>query len=341
MYYRAPGKKALKMPDTPIDSPFFLRTYAELLDADAPKIHQTANRGSIARAISEFQASTEFASRATSTQRVWAGMYRDISDRYGTARLTNLKTTHIRKDLARLEPHPANNRLKAWRSFCNWTLQAGQIENNPARDVTKRATPKTDGHIPWTRADVEAFRARWPHDTLQRMAFELMHWTTCAVSDAAKMLRTDIDHDGWLTYARQKTGTVATCPFYAESPEWAESNAQLIATMDAQQSKHVSMLVTAHGKPRSAKAMGSWFSNACTDAGLPELSAHGIKKHRSAVFKENGALPEKRMAWMGHETEEEATNYSRSADLRKTITGTNNSNSPTEVFQPSTKTPLK
>ncbi len=51
-------------------------------------------------------------------------------------------------------------------------------------------------------------------------------------------------------------------------------------------------------------------------------TAHGIRKGRSAMFKENGTVADQRMAILGHETEDEATRYSKSADLQKTVTGT-------------------
>jgi len=40
---------------------------------------------------------------------------------------------------------------------------------------------------------------------------------------------------------------------------------------------------------------------------------------RAAIFKENGASLEQRLAWLGQETEEEARRYSRSADLKKML----------------------
>lgn len=43
------------------------------------------------------------------------------------------------------------------------------------------------------------------------------------------------------------------------------------------------------------------------------MTAHGIRKHRGAVFKENGASADKRLAIPGHgtEAEAEAARYSK------------------------------
>lgn len=50
------------------------------------------------------------------------------------------------------------------------------------------------------------------------------------------------------------------------------------------------------------------------------------------MFKENGATTDQRMAILGHETEAEATRYSKSADQRRIIEGT-------EKFQLSEQVP--
>ena len=70
------------------------------------------------------------------------------------------------------------------------------------------------------------------------------------------------------------------------------------------------------------RAHGAW------DGGdlVTGLSAHGIRKHRASVFKENGAAPEQRMAFLGHETQSEAARYSKSADLQKIVSGKESSN---------------
>jgi len=104
-------------------------------------------------------------------------------------------------------------------------------------------------------------------------------------------------------------------------PFWYEPDDCLEQCLAAQE-LHINFIVTSRGAARSAKAAAQWFSRACAKAGLTGLTAHGIRKGRAAVFKENGATKEQRMAILGHETEAQADNYSKSADLRRVITGT-------------------
>ncbi|WP_353475119.1 hypothetical protein PVT71_16290 [Salipiger sp. H15] len=133
--------------------------------------------------------------------------------------------------------------------------------------------------------------------------------------------------DGWLTYIRKKSGSLATCPMGTDAPAWFEHTDDLAEAEAAQPLKYMTYMVTSTGRVRSHKAAAQWFSRACDDAGLAHLSAHGIRKHRASIFKENGATAEQRMAVLGHETGGEATRYSKSADLLRTIEGTESSNS--------------
>ncbi|WP_411889724.1 hypothetical protein [Yoonia sp. SDW83-1] len=99
----------------------------------------------------------------------------DIRLKYGVAKLDGLSAPHIKKDLAFFDGHAANNRLKVWRSLCAYWDQVGLIETNVARLVAPRKTPKTDGHMAWSRDDFAAYRTFWPVGTKQRLAFELLY----------------------------------------------------------------------------------------------------------------------------------------------------------------------
>ncbi|HBT02186.1 MAG TPA: hypothetical protein DEB47_20565 [Citreicella sp.] len=322
-YFRPKGQKGRALPDLPAHHPEWLEAYSAMLrehDGSRPPPTVAHPTGSIGAALRAYLVSDHFLGLAQSTRGVWRRMIEDIESLYGRGRLADLRSRHIRQDLARLGPHPANNRLKVWRGFSRWCVDAGLIDADPARDVRKRAAPQTDGHKAWSREDVAAFRAHWPHDTAQRLAFELMHRTCASIGDAC-LLSPGMVRDGWLTYRRKKSGSEATCPFTVPGPDWFEADDHLAKCLAAAP-RHMTFLVTRSGAARSHKAAAQWFSRACSEAGLAELSAHGIRKHRASIFKENGATNEQRMAILGHETEAEATRYSRSADLRKIVSGT-------------------
>lgn len=319
LYFRRPGGKNIPLPDYAMDDPRFLKAYAEALEsAKKPDIPVPHAKGTIGRTVVAYLGSAEFAQLGDSTRRVRRHLLEDIRKKYGAAMLRDLLPRHIRKDLAPLDPHPANNRLKAWRGFTKWAVAKGWIDTDPAREVRKPALPRSDGFTAWTEPDVQAFRAHWPVGTPQRLCFELLFRSCAAIGDACKLTRDHVE-DGWLTYTRSKSGQLAVVPWEKHlQPPWFGTD-DLDACLENHD--HLHFMVTAQGKPRSEKAATQWFSKAATAAGLPQLAAHGIRKYRAASFKERGAEPEKRMAILGHNTEGEATRYAKSADLKRVISG--------------------
>ncbi len=319
MYFRYQGRK-YPLPDGPLNSAKFLEAYTgihrKIIGAEPAK--KKATSGTIAAAIHVYQGSEDFIGLADNTKSVRRRALSDIGDKYGSARFLDLRPRHIRKDLSKYDPHPANSRLKVWRGLCSWSLENGLLETNPAIEVKMRAVPKSDGYIPWTRDAFQVYRNYWSIGTHQRLAFEIMYLTSASIGDACRLGSGNV-RDGWIVYRRKKSGSEAVCPFTSAAPLWSEPDGLLIEALNARDSKHMTWMVTEHGGPRSPKAATQWFSKSCTQAGLPDLTSHGIRKGRAAMFKENGATLDQRLAWLGQETESEGRHYSKSADLRKVI----------------------
>lgn len=319
LYYRPKGQKGIALPDLPMDHPDFLAAYIAAAGHKPDLPRHDEPTGSIGAGVIAYLASDKYLGLATSTRELWRRHADAIRTAYGAGELDTLRARHIRLDIAGMAPNPAIARLKIWRSMCKFWAQKGMIEVNVARDVEPPERPANTGHTAWTRDDFATYRKHWPIGTAQRLAFEVMYHTCAAIGDACQIGPQNIA-DGWLTYRRQKTGSLAVVP-WGEAPAWLEATDDLQRCLDAAPA-HMAFLVTRSGKARSAKAAGSWFSKSCTAAGLPNLSAHGIRKGRAAMFKENGATEDQRMAILGHETPSEAQRYARSADLKRIVTGT-------------------
>ncbi|KPU84294.1 hypothetical protein JI58_04720 [Marinosulfonomonas sp. PRT-SC04] len=324
MYYRPKGEKAIKLPDLPVNSPEFIAAYVSASGGQQPtKKHLT---GSIGAAVRAYMASDAYLTMAGSTRSRWSNFLGDIVDKYGKAPIGGLKPKHIRAALADFPAHPANNRLKVWRSLCRWACEAGLIENDPAAAVSPRKTPSTGGHEPWNREDIAVFRTHWPIDTPERLALELLFWTGARISDAVRLGPAMIDKDGWLTFSQTKTGGQVEVPFYAPAPTFSEADEHLKDAIN-HAPRHLVFMITAFGKPRSVKAASQWFSAAAKKAGIQGKTAHGLRKLRAIVMAENGASPHQIAAWTGHETLAEVQRYTNKANKRRTISGTKSSNS--------------
>jgi integrase len=336
-YYYRNAKPAIPMPDAPPDSPTFLAAYAAAAAGAPTKVggkvqHRT---GTIGAGIRAFLASDDFLRRAASTRSRWKNFAEEFEDFFGKAKLDDLRAPHIRKYLAKFGPHPANNRLRVWRAMGKWWVDAGLIEEDPARAVRSRAAPKSDGFIPWTMEDAEAFRDHWAIGTQQRFTFELLFLTGTAIGDAVVLGPKNIK-DGWLTCKRAKTGTTSIVPLFIDNPpHYYPSNKDLLACIDASP-RHLTYLSTAKGGSRSPKAAGQWFAQAARTAGI-QKTAHGVRKLLASYMAEHGATDGQRMAILGHDTTSQAQDYAKSADARRIISGTNFDNSHQQVVKLASK----
>lgn len=215
-YFRRGQGKRIPLPDLPMDHPDWLAAYAAAAKGQVPETDRP-REGTFAAAVVTYLRSEDYHALSPGTRAARRRAAEDIRRRYGRAMVADLETRHIRDDLARLNPHPANSRLKVWRAMCRLWFEIGVTPTDPARDVRPRRAPKSDGHTPWERADLEMFRARWPIGSPQRLAMELIYRTAAAIGDACRLGPGNVKA-GWLTYTRAKSGTSCACPWTAPAP---------------------------------------------------------------------------------------------------------------------------
>ncbi|QIR85042.1 tyrosine-type recombinase/integrase [Paracoccus sp. AK26] len=325
-YLAVPGHKMVRLPDGPKDTPEFLMAYAAAMASKKPvQGGPKHSPGSIAEALSVYQQCPAFLDLAQATREQRRRQIDKIAKTWGAAKLADLRETHIEADLAKLSGHPANSRLKVWRGFCAWAKATRRISTDPTSGVDKRATKKSDGHTPWTAADIEKFRQHWPLDTPQRLAMELLYWFGCRASDVVRLGPGMVDREGWLTFRQKKTGGEVSVPFNRALPAFArgmKTDLDMLKEAIAAAPKHMTWLVTLYGAARSHKAFSSWFAEAAAAAGVQDgKSAHGLRKARAESLAEAGATTHQIAAWTGHETLSEVQRYAKAADRRRVLSG--------------------
>lgn len=245
--------------------------------------------------------------------------------------LRGIQPRHIKADLAKLSANPARQRRKAWRQLFTWAEAESLIIDDPSGVVKSPAAAKTDGHLPRTKTDIEAFRKHWPITSQQRLAFELTFWTGAHRGDAALISRRQIGDDGVLVFRQGKTGNPSHVPISCALPAYADAatHNHLMACIEAQK-PGLMFITTQNGKPRSPKAMGSWMVTAAKAAGIEGKSAHGLRKSRLTQLAEDGASVHAIMSWGGHVTMSEAQHYITSANRKRAVMGTEQDQNPAQ-----------
>ncbi len=121
--------------------------------------------------------------------------------------------------------------------------------------------------------------------------------------------------DGLLRFHQSKTGGEVnvpwTCPAFGLDSDRSDLAACLVGK------RHMVFLTTRTGSARSHKALSGWFAEAAREAGLRDLTAHGLRKYRMNQLAESGVPVFAMQSWVGHVTLAEVERYTRRAQRRK------------------------
>ncbi|MDO9564646.1 MAG: tyrosine-type recombinase/integrase [Bradyrhizobium sp.] len=200
--------------------------------------------------------------------------------------------------------------IKGWRAVRDGTLHGFvKCSDDRKSDPTAGkgvAKPKTKGFPVWTEEELEQYEARWPIGTRERVMFGVYCFTGLRRGDAARLGRQHI-RNGVITIDTEKTGTRVTIPVL---PELAE-------ILTAGPTGELSIIASKKGQPLRKEVVGTLFKKACRAAGIPNKSAHGIRKAAATRAANNGATVATLEAIFGWEGGQMAALYTKAADRRK------------------------
>lgn len=219
--------------------------------------------------------------------------------------VTSAKIKRLR-DLKKGLPGAGNNRRKYISAMFGWGVEAGHMSANPARDV-RRIKYSSAGFHTWTVAEVAQFIERHPIGTKPYLALCLLLFTGMRRGD---MVRLGRQHTwrGLLRFVPGKTKHVRVD--FSEKPILPP----LAAAIEAGPTGDLTFLETQYRKPFTAKGFGNWFRTRCDEAGLPQCTAHGLRKAGATILAESGATTPQLMAIYDWATPGQAEVYFRAAN---------------------------
>ena len=210
----------------------------------------------------------------------------------------------LRDELSEL-PGAARNRFKAMKALFRWGVEEELALNDPTVGV--RAIPNpTDGHHAWTSEEVEIFEKRHAIGSQARLGMSLILYTAGRREDAVR-LGPQHFRNGRVRFRQAKNEHRR--PVDVDIPIHPDL-AKIIAST---RTRHLTYLVTEHGKPFTPNGFGNKFKDWCRQAGLPHCSAHGLRKATATRLAEQGASAHEIMSVTGHQTLEEIERYTRTA----------------------------
>lgn len=328
VYFRKKGQKDVRMRGTPY-SPEWLALYERLISGDTPQASEvlTAPKdGTFAWLSQQYFKSTEFQALDATTQRVRRQILQSCIDEPTIAEKPNgpkmgamplarfgAKVVAVIRDRKKEFPEAANGRVKAIRAVFTWAArpEEGLIHTNPARDVQYRKSNNPGGFHTWTIEEVEQYEARHPIGTKARLGMALCLYTFQRRSDVHRIGPAH-EKNGRLSFTQFK-GRNKENPVHMEIPILPD----LRAILDNTNTGDLVYLLNDLGKPFTAAGFGNKMRQWCDEAGLPNCTAHGLRKAACVRMAMNGATPHEIMAWSGHKTLKEVERYTREAEKRK------------------------
>ena len=309
-YFRKPGAKRIALPGAPGSDEFMAAYQAALAGVELPAREigaERTKRGTIADLIVRYYNSSEWEQLEESTRAAYRGVLERLRREHGNKPVARLKRKHIKAmiDARAKTPNAANSLLKRIRSLMKIAITEEMITVNPTADI-EFIKIKTDGFYSWTEEDIEKFEQRWPVGTRERLALGLLLYSAQRRSDVVKMGRQHI-RDGQIMVRQQKTRTSLWIPLHPEL-------ARIIAQTPAD---NLTFLVTSFCKPFTAPGLGNWFRDACNAAGLPQCSAHGLRKAAARRMAEAGCTPHQIQAVTGHKSLQDVALYTKAAEQKK------------------------
>lgn len=278
--------------------------------------HNAPASGTWGALIVDYYRSPAFLLLKESTKTTYRGIIDNWRDEHGTKRVTHLKRRHVQQHIgASVEasgPHAANNLRRMLRTLCAFAVDNDWRRDDPTTGV-KPVRAKSEGFATWSEDDIDAFEARWPAGSRERLALALLLHTGQRRGDVVRMGR---QHIGMAVLKRgesaqrvirvtqEKTGVKLVIPLHP----------LLSKAIDETPRTNLTFLMTNWGKPFTAAGFGNWFREACDEAGLTERSAHGLRKAAARRLAEAGATPLQIGSITGHKTLKEISRYTAAAD---------------------------
>jgi integrase len=329
-YVRRPGRKKIRIREVYKGAdgnvtPEFLKAYFAALEIlDRPSPPKTPREETFYWLVDQYYRSAEFRGSDPLTQVDKRSVLNRFCKTAGSLPYAALRKEDVEasRDKRRETPGAADKLVKYLRALFVWAMDTSTAGDrskklatfNPAIGVAK--INETVGWHTWTKAEVAIYRAHHPIGTKARLALELMITVGARISDAARIGRQH-EVEGWLKFVawknrNRKSRKIIECVI---RPELAEA---LAATPTGD----MTYLVNDLGRPFTINGLGNKMREWCDAAGLPQCSAHGLRKTAAVILAESGATASELCALFGWSKLETAEIYIREANKRTMVENT-------------------
>ena len=281
--------------------------------ASVPHKPRTApHEGSLSWLIERYRETTAWTYLSPATRRQRENIFGHVLETAGAQPFAKITTAVLMagRDRRANTPSQARHFLNAMRGLFRWAVKARLVKTDPTVGVDNPPRPQSEGFTPWSEDDIAAYETRWSIGTRQRVWLDVLIYTGLRRGDAVRFGRQHI-RNGVGTIKTEKTDTEVTLPIL---PVLAE-------TLKAGPCGDLTFIAGESGRPLTKESFGNLFRKACSAAGLPNRSAHGLRKAAATRAANAGATVAELEAIFGWQGGTMAALYTRAADRRRLAQG--------------------
>lgn len=232
--------------------------------------------------VARYRESTAWTALALATRRQRENIFKHILATAGREPSSRIDRRAVvaGRDRRKTTPNAARHFVQTMRGLFEWALEAELVATDPTQGVTA-PRPKTTGFHVWTDDEREAYKARWPLGTRQRVWYAVLYCTGLRRGDAVQVGRQHVKGNRGKMRAEKTEGTTAEIAYFAVDAEMREA-------LQAGPTGDLTFIVGAEGRPLTKESFGNALREACDAAGVPG-AAHGLRKARATYAADNGA----------------------------------------------------
>lgn len=239
-------------------------------------------------------------------------MENEDGDTYGECHMDAPRSAFVAaRDRWRRTPAEADNLMKAARSMYRWAIDEAEIASaNPVEGI-KNIHKSRGGAKAWTASDLRKFRDKHPAGTTAHLWLTLSMFTACRIGDAVRLGRShEVEREGmiWLAHQPAKKGS---------APVEIPLLPPLYKATRAQKVQGPTYILSEQGRPfKTMESLRERVRKWCDAAGLPDLSAHGVRKATAELLAEAGCTQHQIMAIMAHTQAKTSEIYTKGVQRR-------------------------
>lgn len=287
-------------------TPEFLAEYQAAVGGSPLSTPKPADSKSLRWLVERYKETPEWEALSEATKRQRLNIFMGVLKANGNEPYKGITAAHIEagRDKRAKTPAQARNVLDAMRGLFRWALAKNYVAFDPTAGVKNPPRKKGKGFPAWTESDVEAYEARWPLGTKERVWLDVLLYSGLRRSDAVLYGR---------QHVRNGIGTIQTKKGQEQITVTLPVLAVLQRTLSAGPTGDLAFICGDRGHPLTAESFGNYFSEAARKAGVKK-SAHGIRKIAATRAANNGATVPQLKALFGWLTDAMASHYTREAD---------------------------